>query len=118
MQLYDQQVRTLMNVWHVPDLKKDFLLLGDLKAQGYKFSGADEGIKVTRGSMTILKGERTINLCKLTWSIIVGDASATTEKEILQDFGTCVLDTWASEVFKLYAKGVLYQYQILQTWSL
>jgi len=31
--------------------------LGALEAQGYKFSGADGGIKVTKGSMMILKGE-------------------------------------------------------------
>jgi len=31
--------------------------------------------------MTILKGERKANLYKLTESIIISDASATTEKE-------------------------------------
>ena len=40
----------------------------------------------------ILKGERIENLYKLTGSIIVGDVSAATEKKILNDFGTCVLD--------------------------
>ena len=31
--------------------------------------------------MTILKGERTINLYKLIGSIVIGDTSAVTEKE-------------------------------------
>ena len=79
--MFDRQVRTLTNVRYVPDLKKNFLLLGALKAQGYKFFGADEWIKVTRGSMMILKGERTANLYKLTGSIFIGDALAATEKE-------------------------------------
>jgi len=52
-----------------------------LEARGYKFSGTDGGIKVTEGSMTILQGERTTNLYKLTGSIIIGDASVATEKE-------------------------------------
>ena len=43
--------------------------------------------------MTILKEEQTANLYELPGSIIVGDASATTEKEVLQDFGTFVVDT-------------------------
>jgi len=43
--------------------------------------GADGVIKVTKGSMTILKGERTTNLYKLTGNIIIGDASAATEKD-------------------------------------
>ena len=52
-----------------------------LEAQRYKFSGADECIKVTKGSMMILKGERIANLYKLIGSFIVGDALATTEKK-------------------------------------
>ena len=56
----------------------------------------------------ILKRKRVENLYKLTESIIIGDASAVTEKELLQNFATWVLDTWASEVFKPYTKGVLY----------
>jgi len=52
-----------------------------LKARGYKLSGVDGGIKITRGSMTILKEERTTNLYKLIESIIVGDVAAATEKE-------------------------------------
>ena len=49
-----------------------------MEAQEYKFSGADGGIK---GSMTILRGERNAKLYKMTGSIIVGDASAATEKD-------------------------------------
>jgi len=44
-------------VRHVPNLKKKLLSLGTLEAQGCKFSGADGGIKVMKGFMTILKGE-------------------------------------------------------------
>jgi len=62
-------------------LKKNLLSLGTLRARGYKFSGADGGIKVTKGSIKILKGEQTTNLYKLIGSIIVGDASAATKKE-------------------------------------
>ena len=58
MRMFDGQVRTLTNVRHIPDLKKNLLSLGALKARGYKFSGADGEIKLIRGSMTILKGER------------------------------------------------------------
>ena len=79
--MFDRHVRTLTNVRHVPDLKKNLLSLGALKAHGYKFSSADEAIKVTKGSMTILKGERIANLYKLIGSIIIGDASVATEKE-------------------------------------
>ena len=81
LRMFDRQVQTLMNVRHVLNLKKNLLSLGALKARGYEFSGADGGIKVTRCSMMILKGEQIANLYKLTRCIIVGDASAATEKE-------------------------------------
>jgi len=45
------------------------------------FSGAYGGIKVTRCSMMILKGERIANLYKMTESIIIGDTSARTEED-------------------------------------
>ena len=81
MRMFDGKVRTLTNVRHVPDLKKKLLSLGALEAREYKFSGADGGIKVTRGYMMILKGEWIVNLYKLIGSIIVGDALAATMKE-------------------------------------
>jgi len=93
MRMFDGQARTLTNIRHVSNLKKNLLSLGALKARGYKFSGTNGEIKATKGSMMILKRERITNLYKLTGSIIVGDASALTEKEVLQDFGTCALDT-------------------------
>ena len=79
MRMFDGQVRTRTNVRHVPDLKKNHLSLEALEARGYKFSGAYGGIKITKGSMTILKGEQTTNLYKLTGNIIISDASAATE---------------------------------------
>jgi len=81
MRMFDGQVRILSNIRHVPNLKKNFLSLEALKARGYKFCSADGGVKVTRGSMIILKEEQTTNLYKLTGSVIIGDASAATKKE-------------------------------------
>ena len=81
MKMFDGQVRTLMNVRYILNLKKNLLLLGTLETHGYKFSGADGAIKVTKGSMMILKGERTANFYKMIGSVIVFYASTTTEKE-------------------------------------
>jgi len=92
MRMFDGHVRTLTNVHHILDLKKNLLSLGALKAQRCKFSSADGDIKVTKGSMTILKGERSTNLYKMIGSAIVGDASTTIEKDT-QDFSICILDT-------------------------
>ena len=55
-----------------------------LEARGYKLSGADGAIKVTKGTMMILKREQTTILYKLTRSIIVGDASATEKEDTIR----------------------------------
>jgi len=81
MRMFDGQVRILTNVRHIPDLKKNLLSLRALEAQEYKFSGVYGGVRVTRGSMTILKGEQAANLYKLIESITVDEASTAIEKE-------------------------------------
>ena len=63
VRMFEGQVRTLMNVHYVPDLRQS--LVRALEAQGCKFSGAYGGIKVTKGSMMILKREWTSNLYKI-----------------------------------------------------
>ena len=71
IRMFDGEVRTLTNVRHVPHLKKNLLSLGALEPRGYMFSGADGAIKVTKGSMIILKGERIANLYKLTEALLL-----------------------------------------------
>ena len=60
-----------MNVRYVLDLRKNILSLGALEAQWCKFSGADRGVKVTKGFMIILKGERTVNLYKMSGALLL-----------------------------------------------
>jgi len=53
------------------DSKKNLLSLRALEARGYKFSGTNGGIKVTKGSMMFLKEERTTNLYKMTEALLL-----------------------------------------------
>ena len=41
--------RTLSNVWHVPNLKKNLISLGTLDSNGYKFSAKGGVLRVTKG---------------------------------------------------------------------
>jgi len=107
MRMFEGQVRTLVNVHRVPDLRKNLLSLGALEAQWCKFSGADGGIKVTKGSMMILKEERTTNLYKMTESIIICDGSVITEEDTTR-LWHIRLGHMSEEVFKFYTKRVLY----------
>ena len=110
MRMFDGQLRTLTNVRYILDLKKNLLSLGALEAREYKFFGADGTIKVTKGFMTVLKGERTTNLYKLTGSIIIGDASAAaTEKEDTTRLWHMHLGHMSERGLQVLHKRVLYQ---------
>jgi len=79
MKMFDEHVRTLKDVRQVLDPRKNLLSLGALEAQGYKFSGADGVLKVTKGFMMVLKEERTMNLYKVITSVMIGDAFVATK---------------------------------------
>jgi len=81
MKMFDEWVQTLKDVRHVPDLRKKVLSLGSLETQGYKFSDMKGALKVTKGSMTVLKVEHTTNLYKVIESAMIGDASIATKKD-------------------------------------
>ena len=68
MKMLDRRVQTLKDMRYVSDMRKNLLLLGALKANGYKFSNIDGVLKVTKGSMTVLKGKRMKNLYKMIGS--------------------------------------------------
>jgi len=46
-------------------------LVGALEAQRYKFSGTDGALKITKGSMMVLKSERTANLYNVIGSLLI-----------------------------------------------
>ena len=79
MKMFDGQVRTLKDVRHVLDMRKNLLSLGALKVERCKFSVTDGALKVIKGSMTVLKAEHTTNLYKVIESVVIGDAFVTTE---------------------------------------
>jgi len=54
MKIFDGQMRIFKDVRHVPDMRKNLLLLGALEAQECKFSVTDRVLKVTKGSIVIV----------------------------------------------------------------
>ncbi|KAL0368440.1 UNVERIFIED_CONTAM: Retrovirus-related Pol polyprotein from transposon TNT 1-94 [Sesamum calycinum] len=73
--MYDGTVRTLSDVRHIPDLKKNLILLGTLhkndiipKADEYR-----KTIRIVKGELTMMKGKRTAgNIYKLLGNTVVG----------------------------------------------
>jgi len=60
---HDGVVRTLSNVHHVPDLKRNLISLGTLESKGCKYSAEDGVLRVSKGNQILLKGMRQKPLC-------------------------------------------------------
>ncbi|XP_075110563.1 putative mitochondrial protein AtMg00300 [Nicotiana tabacum] len=75
---HDGVVRTITQVRHVPDLKKNLISLSTLDEQGYRYMSGAGTIKVTKGSLVMLKGKLENGLYTLAGSTIVGSANAST----------------------------------------
>jgi hypothetical protein len=82
IKMFDNVVRTLGEVKHVLEMKKNLILLGtlDLKGYSYKF---DHGImNVSKGAMVVMKGQKiSDNIYKLLGSTILGGVVAVSKSE-------------------------------------
>ena len=57
---------------YVPQLKMNLISVGALKALSLEVSIRDDFLKMTRGSMVVLKGVRLNNLYYLKSSMVIG----------------------------------------------
>ncbi|PKA58052.1 Retrovirus-related Pol polyprotein from transposon TNT 1-94 [Apostasia shenzhenica] len=75
--MFDRVIKTLTEVRHVPDLRKCLISLGILDASGCTFTGSDDTIKVKKGALVVMKGEKIGSLYRLIGETITGDAAVT-----------------------------------------
>jgi len=57
IKMHDGIVRTLIDVRHIPDMSKNLISLSTLDAKGYKYFSGDRVLKVSNGSLIMMKGE-------------------------------------------------------------
>ena len=62
IEMHDSIIKTLSNVWYVPDLKKNLISLGTLDSNGYKFSAEGRVLRVSKGSLVVMKGKKVNTL--------------------------------------------------------
>ena len=71
-------MRTNTKVCHVPYLKKNLISLETLDKQGYKYMSERGTIKVTKGSLVMLKFNLEDNLYTFAGRTIIGSVNAST----------------------------------------
>ncbi|KAG8474865.1 hypothetical protein CXB51_031592 [Gossypium anomalum] len=82
IKMHDETIRTLSDVRYVPDLRKNLISLSILDLKGCRINIESSGIKVSRGSLILLKGKRTDSLYILEGSTVtseIGRPSSVTE---------------------------------------
>ncbi|KAG8488765.1 hypothetical protein CXB51_016773 [Gossypium anomalum] len=76
VKMFDGVVRTLSDVRHVPELKRNLISLSTLDLKGYRYTAESGVFKISKGSLIVMKGQRkTAKLYVLQGSTVTGDAA-------------------------------------------
>ncbi|KAG8485563.1 hypothetical protein CXB51_018918 [Gossypium anomalum] len=76
VKMFDGVVRTLSDVQHVPELKRNLISLSTLDSKGYRYTAESGVLKISKGSLVVMKGQRKIaKLYVLQGSTVTGDAA-------------------------------------------
>ncbi|XP_071932870.1 uncharacterized protein [Coffea arabica] len=102
IKMYDGIVRTLTNVRHVPDLKKNLISLGTFESIGCRYSGGNGVLKITRGALVVMKTHRSGTLYILQGSTVTGAAAVSTSS--LSD--TDITKLWRMRLGHMSEKGL------------
>ncbi|KAG8488618.1 hypothetical protein CXB51_016586 [Gossypium anomalum] len=76
VKMFDGVVRTLSDVRHVPELKRNLISLSTLDSIGYRYTAESEVLKISKGSLVMTKGQRkTAKLYVLQGSTVTDDTA-------------------------------------------
>ena len=78
VRFHDRIMRTVIEVCHVPDLKKNLIFLGTLDKKGYMYMSEGGTMKVNKGSLVMLKTKLDDGPYTLVRSTIIGSVNAST----------------------------------------
>ncbi len=101
IRMFDGVVRTLCDVRHIPDLKKNLISLGALDSNGFSFKSEGGAMKVLKGVMVVMKGQKVSgNIYRLLGSTVVGGVAA-----VESDYDSTVL--WHMRLGHMGERGML-----------
>ena len=85
IRMYDGVVRTLSDVCHVPDLKKNLLSLGIFNSQGYKYTDEGGVLRIDMGALVFIKEKMVNGLYMLQESTIIGSTAISSSSDLDSD---------------------------------
>ena len=75
--MFDGVVRVLSNVKHILDLRKNLTSLGVLDDLGYSYTSKGGIMKITKGALMVMKGQKVSKLYRLIGNTVVRRVAAT-----------------------------------------
>ena len=76
IKMFDGVVRDLTNVRYVPQMKKNIISVGVVESKGLNVTLENGILKLTKGSLVVMKGIRNRNLYYLKGSIVTASLTA------------------------------------------
>ena len=77
IKMFDGVVKMLCDVRHIPDLRKNLISLGALDSNGFCYKSESGVMKVSKGIMTVMKGQKTAgNIYRFLGTTVVGGAAS------------------------------------------
>ena len=74
--MFDDFIRILCDVKHVPDIRNNLILWGALDSGKFSFKSESEIIKVSKGVMIVMKGQKlAMTIYRLLGTTIIGGAA-------------------------------------------
>ena len=75
IKMHDGIVRTLSDVRHIPELKKNLISLGTLDSNGCTYKAGGGVMRISKGALVVMKGLKQNGLYFLQGSTITGAAA-------------------------------------------
>ena len=75
IKMHNGMIQTLMEVRHMPDLRKSLLSIEALAGLGCKMVMEADRLKISKGSLVVMKGKKVRNLYLLKGHTVMGEAS-------------------------------------------
>ena len=78
IRMFDGVIRTITDVRHVPDLRRSLISVGALSRLDLKIVVEGEKMKISKGSMIVMRGVRAGNLYLLKGTTVIGESASVT----------------------------------------
>ena len=100
--MHDGVVRTLVEVRHVSHLKKNLISLSTLDAIGYRYSSEGGVLKVSKGTLVVLKGQLLHDIYTLMGITCISEVAAATTPMVVED----ITKLWHMKLGHMSQKGL------------